>query len=57
MIMTIVVQHCPQCNSIDIAKNGTDYKGAQKFHCHNCNAYGTLNAQGHYSEDKKAVVV
>jgi len=33
------------------------YKGAQKFHCHNCNAYGTINAQGHYSEDEKATIL
>ena len=57
MIMTVVFHHCPQCNSIDMVKNGTDYKGAQKFHCHNCKAYGTLNAQGHYSEDEKATIL
>lgn len=57
MIMTVIIHHCPQCNSIDIVKNGADYKGAQKFHCHDCNAYGTLDAQGHYSEDEKATIL
>ena len=57
MIMTVVIHHCPQCNSINIVKNGTDYKGTQKFHCHDCNAYGTINAQEHYSEDEKATIL
>ena len=57
MIMTFVVHYCPQCSSIDIVKNGTDYKGAQKFHCHDCNAYGTLNARGHYSEEEKVTIL
>jgi len=29
----------------------------KKFHCHDCNAYGTIDAQGHYSEDEKATIL
>ena len=57
MIPSIIVHRCTKCNSRDIVRNGHDYKGAQKFHCHNCKAYGTLDAQGHYSEDEKATIL
>jgi len=46
MIQTVITHHCTKCNSIDIVKNGKDYKGDQKFYCHNCGAYGTLEPQG-----------
>lgn len=42
MIIEIKVHRCPKCNSVDIIRNGHDYKGAQKFHCKACSAYGTL---------------
>jgi len=45
-----------QCRSINIVKNGKDYKGAQKFQCHACGAYGTLNA-GKYSLERKAEII
>ncbi len=35
--------------SQDIIKNGTDYKGSQKYHCHHCGGYGTLKAKDRYS--------
>jgi hypothetical protein len=34
MIQVIVTQYCPDCGSANLVKNGTDYKGAQKFRCH-----------------------
>lgn len=46
MIIEIAVYRCPKCNSVDIIKNGHDYKGAQKFHCKACDAYGTLVKKG-----------
>ena len=55
MIQTVITHHCPKCGSINIVKNGTDYKGDQKFHCNDCDAYGTLEPHGHYSEDAKPV--
>ena len=35
---------CPRCASPRLRKNGTDYKGSQKYHCPACGAYGTLGA-------------
>ena len=46
MIQTIITHHCTKCNSTNISKNGTDYKSDQKFHCLDCNAFGTLNPIG-----------
>lgn len=46
MIQSVITHNCTKCNSIDIVKNGTDYKGDQKFYCHNCGFYGTLEPQG-----------
>ena len=45
MIQTIITHKCTQCESVNIVKNGTDYKGDQKFHCLDCDAYGTLDPQ------------
>lgn len=45
MIVEIRYRRCPKCGSPHIVKNGHDYKGAQKFHCHACKAYGTLDKQ------------
>ena len=45
MIVEIRVRHCPKCGSVDIVRNGHDYKGAQKYHCNACNAYGTLDTK------------
>ncbi len=57
MINTIHVEHCPKCGGTNIVKNGTDYKGSQKYHCHDCKAYGTLHAQkGHRLTTKKQVL-
>lgn len=61
MIRTIVTQECPRCESLDLVKNGHDYKGAQKYHCKSCGRYGTLQAQSGYSmrvreEVRRAVI-
>jgi len=57
MIIEVIVHHCPKCDSHDIVKNGTDYKGSQKYHCHSCGAYGTLNTPPRYSEEEKEQVL
>lgn len=57
MILTIIVHRCTQCNSTNIVRNGTDYKGDQKFHCHDCNAYRTLEPRGRYSEEIKNLLL
>lgn len=61
MIHTIVTHECPRCESLDVVKNGRDYKGAQKYHCKSCGRYGTLQAQTGYAtrvreQVKRAVI-
>ena len=43
MIYEIITHSCTKCDSINIVKNGKDYKNKQKFHCLGCGAYGILN--------------
>lgn len=52
MIQTVITHNCTKCGSVNIVKNGKDYKGDQKFHCHDCNAYGTLEPQGRSYPDR-----
>jgi insertion element IS1 protein InsB len=56
MIVTIITHSCPKCGSIDMIRNGHDYKGDQKYHCKSCYAYGTLDAQAGHSEPVKTQV-
>ena len=57
MIKTVQIHTCTNCNSINIIKNGTDYKGSQKFHGHDCDYYGTLDAKPRYSDEFKEMVI
>ena len=58
MIQTVITHRCTKCNSTKIVKNGTDYKGDQKFHCLDCDVYGTLEPQGRsYPEFVKEFVL
>ena len=57
MIISVIVHRCPKCNSEDICRNGHDYKGAQKYHCHRCRSYGTLNARKGYREKEKELIL
>ena len=45
MIQQVITYQCPECGSLNLEKNGKDYKGSQKYHCLDCNDYGTLEAQ------------
>jgi len=56
MIQMIVTYKCPDCGSLDLVKNGHDYKGAQKFHCKACHRYGTLRAQRGYDQQTRSQV-
>lgn len=53
----LVTKYCPHCGSDNIVRNGKDYKGDQKFHCHGCNAYGTLDALGRYTPERKEEIL
>lgn len=44
MIETIITHRCPRCGSVNLVKNGRDYKGTQKFRCNDCHRYGTVRA-------------
>ena len=57
MIQFIVTKNCPECESDNIVKNGKDYKGDQKFHCHACDAYGTLDTIGRYTPERKEEIL
>lgn len=57
MIIEMKIYPCPKCECLDITRNGTDYKGDQKYHCHACGAYGTLKAKARYSQAQKACVL
>jgi transposase-like protein len=47
---------CPKCQSTSVVKNGLTSSGKQKFHCRNCNSYGSVNS-GRYSEEKKEEIL
>lgn len=57
MIIEVKIYDCPNCGSQDMVKNGTDYKGSQKYYCHDCDSYGTLKATARYSQDEKARIL
>jgi insertion element IS1 protein InsB len=57
VIIEVRICRCPNCDSLDIVKNGTDYKGDQKYHCHYCGGYGTLHPTARYSQTEKEQVL
>ena len=57
MIVEVKICPCPNCSSLDIVRNGTDYKGDQKYHCHYCGSYGTLHPKARYSQEEKERVL
>ena len=57
MITTVIIERCHFCHSSHIVRNGTDYKGTQKFYCHDCGHYGSLNPQPKYSASQKEEVL
>lgn len=57
MIIEVKIRSCPNCGSTDIIKNGKDYKGSQKYHCHYCGGYGTLDTKARYSPEEKERVL
>ncbi len=56
MITETIIHSCHGCQSMNIRRNGWDHRGKkprQKYHCLDCNTYGTLNPDGHYDEATK----
>ncbi len=53
MIRTIVMDTSGKCSSVNLVKNGHDYKGGHKYHGKDCHTCGTLVAQqGHSAEEQ-----
>ena len=47
---------CRKCGSVNLRKNDRTTTGRQKFHCKDCNAYGTLDTKDQERADKRATV-
>ena len=47
---------CRRCGSVNLRKNGRTASGQQKFHCKDCNAYGTLDTLDQERAHKRATV-
>ena len=39
----MIAYTCPRCQSTHLRRNGRTKTGQQKFHCKDCNLYGTLD--------------
>ena len=48
---------CPHCQSTHLKKNGTTAQGKQKYYCHDCGKYGTLNPTVGYTEERKEEIL
>ncbi len=47
---------CRKCGSLNLRKNGRTRTGQQKFHCKDCNAYGTLDTKEHERQLRRETV-
>ena len=52
----MIALHCRRCGSVNVRKNGRTATGQQKFHCKDCNAYGTLDTRDQERSHKRATV-
>ena len=57
MIVSVKIECCTQCGSTDIIKNGTTPQGKQKFHCHTCGAWRTLDPAGPYPPERQEEIL
>lgn len=57
MIQDIITYKCTRCGSENIRKNGYTSGRKQKFHCKDCNRYGTLFPFKKYTEEKKEAIL
>jgi len=48
---------CTRCGGVKLTRNGKTKTGKQKFRCHACGYYGTLNPDYGYSEERKAEIL
>ena len=52
----MIVHTCRRCGSAALRKNGRTPSGQQKFHCKDCNFYGTLDTKEQERSVRQAVV-
>lgn len=55
--MIQITHSCSRCKSTKLKKNGTTTKGKQKFYCHECGKYGTLNPEVRYTQERKEEII
>jgi transposase-like protein len=57
MINETITYRCPRCQSEHLEKNGHSKSGKQKYHCKDCDAYGTLNPTVAYPAERRAEIL
>ena len=57
MIQEVITHRCPQCQSLDIVKNGHNPKGKQPYRCKACGRSGVVNPSVAYTETEKAQIL
>jgi transposase-like protein len=57
MIERRKIEACRTCGSTHIVKNGHRANGKQKYKCHGCGGYGTLEVEPKYSAERKAEIL
>ena len=57
MIKETITYECTRCRSPNIIKNGRTKTGKQKFYCHTCKSFGTLNPTVKYPPERKEEIL
>ena len=57
MIQTSQVNHCRDCGSAHIVRNGRNRCGSQQYLCRECGASKVLHPKQFHSEERKAEVL
>ena len=52
MISKVVIFDCPECDSINVVKNGKNSAGSQQFLCKDCHKSAVMYPQNQRSEEE-----
>ncbi len=52
----MIASTCRRCQSTNLRKNGRTTSGQQKFHCKDCNYYGTFETKDATRAQRRALV-
>jgi transposase-like protein len=52
----MIAVRCRRCGSTTLRKNGRTSGGQQKFHCKDCNLYGTLDTKEVERQQKRRLI-